>query len=182
MRLPRNILKAKLAAGDNCFGMWLHTGSPAVTEIVANAGLDFIIIDLEHGPGDLEVATAMMRATLGTETTPVVRVPSSDPAFLKRIVDAGAQSIIIPMVDTVEEAQGVVDACLYPPLGKRGDAVGIVRASKYGMVDDYLKTAHEQMLIIPQVESVQAVANAGEIAAISGVDAVFIGPDRKSVV
>lgn len=175
-----NVLKTKIAGGKKCFGMWLHTASPAVAEIVAHAGLDFVIIDQEHGIGDLENAIAMMRAMLGTQTTPVIRVASSDPIYLKRIVDAGAQSILVPMVDTAQEAQSVVDACLYAPRGKRGNAAGVVRASRYGMVSDYVARAHEQMLIIPQIETADAVKNASAISSVPGVDIVFIGPSDLS--
>jgi 4-hydroxy-2-oxoheptanedioate aldolase len=175
-----NVLKSKIARGTRCFGMWLHTASPAVAEIVAHAGLDFVIIDQEHGTGDLDNAMGMMRAMLGTQTTPIVRVPSGDPIYLKRIVDAGAQSILVPMVDSGEEAQAVVDACLYPPRGKRGNAAGVVRASRYGMVGDYVARAHEQMLIIPQIETAEAVKNASAISSVPGVDVVFIGPSDLS--
>lgn len=175
-----NMLKTKVAHGDKCFGMWLHTASPSVAEIVAHAGLDFVIIDQEHGVGDLDSAIAMMRAMLGSRTTPVIRVASSDPIYLKRIVDAGAQSILVPMVDSAEEAKSIVDACLYPPRGKRGNAAGVVRASRYGMVADYVDRAHEQMLIIPQIETAEAVKNASAISSVPGVDVVFIGPSDLS--
>ncbi|AYD00456.1 aldolase/citrate lyase family protein [Neorhizobium sp. NCHU2750] len=175
-----NVLKTKINNGTKCFGMWLHSASPAVAEIVAHAGLDFVIIDQEHGVGDLDNAIAMMRALLGTDTAPIVRVASSDPTYLKRIVDAGAQSILVPMVDSAEEAKSVVDACLYPPHGKRGNAAGVVRASRYGLVGDYVARAHEQMLIIPQIETAQAVKNASAISSVEGVDVVFIGPSDLS--
>ncbi len=176
MNIPENFLKTKIRQGTKCFGMWLHSGSPAVAEAVAQADLDFVIIDQEHGPGELDHAVAMMRAMLETTTTPIIRVPSSDPIYLKRIVDAGAQAVLVPMVNTADEAQMVVDACLYPPHGKRGNASGVVRASRYGLVGNYIDIAHEQMLIIPQVETAEAVTNAGAIATVPGVDVVFIGP------
>lgn len=178
--IPENVLKTKIRKGSNCFGMWLHSASPAIAEIVAHVGLDFVIIDQEHGPGGLENAVAMMRAMLGTSTSPVIRVPSGDPVYLKRVVDAGAQSILVPMVNTAEEAKVVVDACLFPPRGNRGNAVGVVRASRYGMVANYIDTAHEQMLIIPQVETAEAITNARAIASVPGVDIVFIGPSDLS--
>jgi 4-hydroxy-2-oxoheptanedioate aldolase len=180
MDLIENVLKTKIARGDKCFGMWLHTASPAVAEVVAHSGLDFVIIDQEHGVGDLDNAIAMMRAMLATQTTPIVRVASSDPIYLKRIVDAGAQSILVPMVDSGEEAKSIVDACLYPPRGKRGNAAGVVRASRYGMVGGYVAHAHEQMLIIPQIETLEAVKNASAISSVPGVDVVFIGPSDLS--
>lgn len=176
MQIIENRLKSKIARGEKCFGTWLQSGSPALAEIVAHAGLDYIIIDQEHGLGDLNTAIEMMRAMTGTLTTPIIRVASSDPIYLKRIVDAGAQSILIPMVDSGEEAKSVVDALLYPPRGKRGNASSLVRASRFGMIDDYVARAHEQMFIIPQIETVEAVHNASAISSVDGVDAVFIGP------
>ncbi|MDQ2084171.1 aldolase/citrate lyase family protein [Xanthobacteraceae bacterium Astr-EGSB] len=176
MMVPKNALKARLAQGLPCFGTWLHSASPSVAEMVGYAGLDFAIIDLEHGPGDVDTARAMMQAMAAGGTTPMVRVPSGDPIFLKRVVDAGAQTLLIPMVDTAEEAKRIVDACLYPPRGQRGDASIVVRGSRYGLIEDYMAHAHEEMLIVPQIETVAAVAQAGAIAAVAGVDMVFIGP------
>jgi 4-hydroxy-2-oxoheptanedioate aldolase len=174
--VPKNILKARLASGRPCYGTWLHTASPAVAEMVGYVGLDFVIIDLEHGPGDVDAAAQMMRAMAGGDTTPMIRVPSGDPIFLKRIVDAGAQTLLIPMVNSAEEARRIVDACLYPPRGQRGEASVVVRASRYGLIEDYVERAHDEMLIVPQIETVEAVAHAGEIAAVPGIDMVFIGP------
>ncbi|WP_332302743.1 HpcH/HpaI aldolase family protein [Rhizobium sp. GR12] len=180
MKIQENLLKTKLRTGQKCFGMWLHSASPTIAEIVAQAELDFVIIDQEHGVGDLDNAVSMMRAMLGTGTTPVLRVPASDPVYLKRVVDAGVQAVLVPMVNTAEEVKSVVDACLYPPHGRRGNAAGVVRASRYGMVHNYLDIAHEQMLIIPQIETAEAVHNAADIAAVAGVDVIFIGPSDLS--
>ena len=96
--------------------------------------------------------------------------------YLKRIVDSGAQAILVPMVNTAAEAQAVVDACLYPPIGKRGNAAAVVRGSRYGLIPDYVARAHEELLIVPQIETVEAVGNAHAIASVPGVDMVFIGP------
>lgn len=176
MNVPENRLKTKVSRGLPCLGTWIQSASPTVAEIVGFAGLDFAIIDQEHAPGDVETAIAMMRAMAGSATTPIVRVPSSDPTYLKRIADAGAQSILVPMVETAAEARSIVRACLYAPRGQRGNATGVVRASRYGIVGDYIERAHEQMLIIVQIETAGAVTQAGEIAAVPGVDMVFIGP------
>lgn len=176
MMVAKNTLKARLANGLPCFGTWLHSASPAVAEMVSYVGLDFVIIDLEHGPGGVETATAMMQAMAASDTTPMIRVPSGDPVYLKRIVDAGAQALLIPMVNSADEAKQIVDACLYPPRGQRGNAAIVVRGSRYGLVPDYVARAHEEMLIVPQIETVAAVENAGAIAAVAGIDMVFIGP------
>src|SRR6516225_9186519 len=98
MNVPENLLKTKLLAGHQCFGIWMHTASPEVAELLAAVGLDFVIIDQEHGPGDLREIVAAMQAIEGSGTTAMVRVPSSDPIYLKRIVDAGANAILMPMV------------------------------------------------------------------------------------
>ena len=180
MELPENRLKTRIRQGLPSFGMWVQSGSPSMAEIAGLAGLDFVIIDQEHGPGDIRDAMDMLRALNGSPTTGMVRVPSGDPIYLKRIVDAGAQAILVPMVDTAEEAKAVVDACLYPPHGQRGNAAGVVRGSRYGLVPDYVARAHEQMLIVPQIETVRAVENAQAIAAVPGVDMVFIGPSDLS--
>jgi 4-hydroxy-2-oxoheptanedioate aldolase len=176
MQMTKNALKARLGAGLPCFGTWLHTASPSVAEMVSYIGLDFVIIDLEHGPGDVDTAIAMMQAMAASDTTAMVRIPSADPACLKRMVDAGAQSLLIPMVNSADEARRIVDACLYPPRGQRGNAAVVVRGSRYGLVEDYVARAHEEMLIVPQIETVAAVAEAGAIAAVPGIDMVFIGP------
>jgi 4-hydroxy-2-oxoheptanedioate aldolase len=176
MMMAKNALKARLAQGLPCFGTWLHSASPSVAEMVSYCRLDFVIIDLEHGPGGIETATAMMQAMAAGGTTAMIRVPSGDPAYLKRIVDAGAQAVLIPMVNTADEAKAIVDACLYPPRGQRGNAAIVVRGSRFGLVEDYVARAHEEMLIVPQIETVAAVDNAGAIAAVPGIDMVFIGP------
>jgi 4-hydroxy-2-oxoheptanedioate aldolase len=171
-----NTLKRRILAGQPSFGMWVQSNSPTLAEIAGLVGFDFIIIDQEHGPGDIEAALAMLRALNGSPTTAMIRVPAGDPVYLKRIVDAGAQAILVPMVNTAAEAQAVVDACLYPPIGKRGNAAAVVRGSRYGLIPDYVQRAHEELLIVPQIETVEAVGNAHAIASVPGVDMVFIGP------
>ena len=171
-----NTLKRRILAGQQSFGMWVQSASPTMAEIAGLVGFDFVIIDQEHGPGDIQSAIDMMRALSGSPTTAMIRVPAADPVYLKRIVDAGAQAILIPMVNTEAEARAVVDACIYPPTGRRGNAAAVVRGSRYGLIQDYVQRAHEQLLIVPQIETVEAVGNAGAIAAVPGVDMVFIGP------
>jgi len=177
---PKNHLKLRVQAGLKSFGMWLQAADPTFAEIAGLVGLDFVIIDQEHGPGGVQSAIDMMRALSGSTTTAMIRVPSSDPTYLKRIVDAGAQAILVPMVDTAVEAKTIVDACRYPPLGRRGHAAGVVRGARYGLSTDYLQTAHESLLIVPQIETVTAVRNAREIASVDGVDMLFIGPSDLS--
>jgi 4-hydroxy-2-oxoheptanedioate aldolase len=170
-----NVLKQRLAEGRSVFGCWVETGSTTVVEILGHAGFDFVVIDLEHGQGDIATATEMIRAAQLTGMTAVIRVPSNDPIFLKRILEVGADSLMIPQIETAAEAQAAVRACRYPPQGARGYAAPVVRASSYGKVKDYIHRANDNLLLILQIESAAAVKHAAEIAAVDGVDVAFIG-------
>jgi len=175
-----NALRKKLLSGGQTLGVWLQSGEPAFAEIAALAGLDFFIVDLEHGPGDVRTVTEMMRGALGSSTTGIVRVPSSEPIFIRRVLDAGAGGVLVPMVESGAEAQRVADACRYPPRGRRGMATDVVRGACYGMDADYLRHAHEQVLVAVQVETRDGAANAAEIARVDGVDMIFLGPNDLS--
>ncbi|MCB1489857.1 MAG: aldolase [Bauldia sp.] len=175
-----NRLKARILAGEKCFGTWLQSASPTFAEMAAIAGFDFFIVDQEHGPGGLQDAIDMMRAASGGEATMVLRVPSSDPVYLKRLVDAGLEAVLVPMVETADEARAIVAACRFPPRGTRGNAWDITRSSSYGLQQDYYDRADDNFLIIVQIETAKAVENAAEIAAVDGVDVVFIGPTDLS--
>lgn len=170
-----NHLKKRLTEGKPLFGVWIETGNASVAEIVGHCGYDFMILDLEHGQGDLQEAVAVLRAAQVTQTPCVVRVPAADPVFLKRILDAGFNAIMVPSVESVEEAEMVVAACQYPPAGRRGYAAGNVRASGYGATADYMARANDELLLILQLESKSAVAKAAEICAVDGVDLPFLG-------
>ena len=170
-----NVLKRRLAAGQSVIGCWVDTGSATVVEILGHAGFDFVVIDLEHGQGDIAAATEMIRAAQLTDMSAVVRVPANDPVFLKRILEAGADSIMIPQIESADEARAAVRACRYPPQGSRGYAAPVVRASSYGKVKDYIHRANENLLLILQIESAAAVKQAEAIASVEGVDVAFIG-------
>jgi 4-hydroxy-2-oxoheptanedioate aldolase len=170
-----NVLKQRLAKGESVFGCWVDTGSATVVEILGHAGFDFVVIDLEHGQGDIGTATEMIRAAQLTDMTAVIRVPSNDPIFLKRILEIGADSLMIPQIETAAEAKAAVRACRYPPQGARGYAAPVVRASSYGKIKDYIHRANDNLLLILQIESASAVKNAAEIATVEGVDVAFIG-------
>ncbi len=172
-----NRLKQTIATGGRAYGFWLMGAMPTLAEIAANAGFDFVVIDNEHGPGDLFTTIAMMRAAQGSDATCMVRAPSHDPALLSRLVDSGVDTLLIPMVNSAAEAKAVVDACLYPPAGRKGFAAGAVRASGYGLAADYVEKANDNLFIAVQIESVDAVAQTAEIAAVPGVDMIFIGPN-----
>jgi 4-hydroxy-2-oxoheptanedioate aldolase len=170
-----NVLKSRLAKGEQVCGCWVDSGSSTVVEILGHAGFDFVVIDLEHGQGDIGEATDMIRAAQLTNMSAVIRVPSNDPVFLKRILEVGADSIMIPQIETPAEAAAAVRACRYPPQGARGYAAPVVRASSYGKVKDYIHRANDNLLLILQIESATAVKQATAIAAVEGVDVAFIG-------
>ena len=171
-----NRMKARIRAGEACLGIWIQSGSPAVAEMAARAGYDVVLIDLEHGAGDLEDLGHMLRAVQTTEATAMVRPPGKDPFLLNRILDLGAEALLLPMVRDGAEAAAVTTACRYPPEGKRGYAWPVVRASGYGTAADRFSRANTDLLLAVQIESAEAVDNAAAIASVPGVDMVFVGP------
>lgn len=170
-----NHLKARLAAGESLYGAWIGSGTATTAEIMAHVGFDFLCIDQEHGAGELDEAVAMLRAAEVSGTPCIVRAPWNDPIWLKRALDAGAQSLMIPQIETAELARAAVAACRYPPQGSRGYAAGVVRASTFGFEPGYVAKANENLLLVLQIESAAAVEQAAEICAVEGVDVVFIG-------
>lgn len=170
-----NSLKARLDAGDNIYGAWVGSGSPANAEILGHVGFDFLVVDQEHGAGELADAVAMLRAAESSGTPCMVRAPWNDPIWIKRILDAGAESLMIPQIETAAAAKAAVAACRYPPQGTRGYAAGVVRASTFGLEPGYVEKANANLLIVLQIESAAAVEHAAEICAVEGVDVVFIG-------
>lgn len=170
-----NRLKTRLLAGEIAYGCWVGGGSPGNAELLGHIGFDFLLADHEHGIGETREIMETLRAVETTPTPALVRVPWNDHVFLKRVLDAGVQSVMIPSVDTADAALAAVRACLYPPHGIRGYAAGVVRASTFGMEPGYIHKANAQMLIALQLESFTAVENAAEIAATEGADIIFIG-------
>ncbi|MCC7347550.1 MAG: hypothetical protein IT538_09160 [Variibacter sp.] len=175
-----NALKQKLLAGKKVVGCWSMIGSPVVTEILGLAGFDFLLIDQEHGLGDPTSLVAQLQAINTTPATSVVRIPWNDHVYIKRVLDAGVEGIMVPSIETAEEARAAVAACLYPPAGRRGAASSSARASGYGTAPDYVATCAENMLLVLQIESAKAVENIDAICAVPGVDVVFIGPHDLS--
>ncbi len=170
-----NRLKARLLAGEVAFGCWVGGGSILAAELLGHIGFDFLLLDHEHGVGDTTELVDELRAVAGTPTPAVVRVPWNDQVYLKRVLDAGVESVMIPSVETAEEARAAIAACRYPPQGRRGYAAGVVRASTYGLVEGYIHKANDNLLTILQVESAAAVDCIDEICAVEGLDCVFIG-------
>lgn len=179
--LRENNFRKRLLAGERGFGCWLHMLSPIAAEVLALAGYDALIIDHEHGSVDLAGSIGIMQAMSATACSPIVRAPSNDPVALKRILDTGPEGVIVPNVNSAEEARAAVEACRYPPEGQRGAAYGLIRASDYGIaVDDYVAGHRENLLIVCQIETAAAVEAIAEIAAVEGVDMLFVGPNDLS--
>lgn len=174
--LRPNRLKARLRAGEPCLAMWVQSGSPAAAEIAARAGFDSVLIDLEHGHGHIDQLVHMIRAVQTAEATPMVRVPGKDPFTICRVLDAGAEAVLIPLVRDAREAEQVAAFCRYPPRGVRGYAWPVIRASGYGLYPERFARANDEVLVAVQIEQAAAAAEAAAIAAVEEVDMVFIGP------
>jgi 4-hydroxy-2-oxoheptanedioate aldolase len=157
------------------FGMWVCAGSALVAEICAGSGLDWLLIDMEHAPNGLESVAAQLRAVAAYPVTPLVRVPVNDSVIIKQVLDLGAQNLLVPMVDSVDEALEAVRATRYPPEGVRGVGSALGRAARWNRVDGYLGDAADTISVTVQIESRAAVEHVEAIAA-SGVDAIFVGP------
>jgi 2-keto-3-deoxy-L-rhamnonate aldolase RhmA len=165
-----------MAAGNQPpIGTWISSASPIVAEAMGHAGFDWGVIDMEHTPLDMMDVVHMLQALASTKMVPVVRVPWNDTVTVKRVLDAGATTVLFPFVESADEARHAVAATRYPPDGVRGMA-GMSRASKFGTVPNYLKTANSGIGVIVQLETVRAIARLEEIAAVAGVDALFVGP------
>ncbi|WP_207344685.1 HpcH/HpaI aldolase/citrate lyase family protein [Arthrobacter sp. E3] len=167
---------ALAAAGRPLAGMWVCSGSPLVAEICAGAGLDWLLVDAEHSPNGLEGILAQLQAVSSYPVTAVVRPPVNDTVIIKQYLDLGAQSLLIPMVHTADDAQAAVAATRYPPQGVRGVGSALARSARWNRVPDYLAQATDTITVIVQIESTQAVENIESIMAVDGIDAVFIGP------
>lgn len=157
-------------------GIWVCSGSPLVAEICAGAGFDWIFIDAEHSPNGLESILVQLQSVRGYPVIPVVRPPVNDTVVIKQYLDLGVQSLIIPMVNTAEDARDAVAACHYPPMGVRGVGSALARSARWNRVPDYLTRAGESLTLMVQIESAQAVENVEAIVSTEGVDGIFIGP------
>jgi 4-hydroxy-2-oxoheptanedioate aldolase len=175
-----NILKERAKAGDRLFGAWLALASVETAEVMAYAGFDFLVIDNEHGQGTVRDAVNLIRVCHAAGTPCIVRIPWNDPIYLKRILDAGANSLMVPMVESPQEAAELVAACRYPPLGRRGFAATSQRCSRFGIDQDYVARSAEDLFLIAQVESAVSVEQSEKIASTDGIDMVLIGVNDLS--
>jgi len=172
-----NPIKAALRRGETVVGMWLAAGSPDLAEAAARIGWKTFFLDNEHGVATLDDAVDIHRAVLSAGGDVILRVPSADPTALKLVLDRGFRSIMAPMINTAEEARAFAEACRYPPHGRRGYAAPIVRASGWGTEEGYTQKAHEELLLVAQIEHVDAIDEIEAIAAVEGIDALLIGPN-----
>lgn len=177
--LPENRFRRALLAGTPQIGLWCSLGEAYAAEVVAGAGFDWLLLDGEHGPSEVESLLAQLQATAAYPTSAVVRPASNDTVRIKRCLDIGAQTLLVPYVESAEEARRAVAAVRYPPDGIRGVA-GLTRASRFGRVPDYLRRASEELCLLVQVETARALAEIEAIAAVDGVDGVFVGPSDLS--
>jgi 4-hydroxy-2-oxoheptanedioate aldolase len=177
--LPVNAFKRGIYAGEQQIGLWCSLASHLTVEIVAGSGYDWLLIDTEHSPNELPMVFSQLHACMENRVQPIVRPPVNDQVIIKRYLDAGVQSFLIPMVDTAEQAAAAVSYTRYPPHGVRGFAAAS-RASRFGRVKDYYKHAHEEICVLVQIESELALTNLEAICAVPGVDGVFIGPGDLS--
>jgi 4-hydroxy-2-oxoheptanedioate aldolase len=175
MDLPVNPLKRALREGRPQIGLWSQLASPIATEVVAGAGFDFLVLDTEHAPNELPTIHAQLQAMTGAAAAPVVRPVWNDGVVFKKLLDVGVQNLLVPFVQTAEEARRAVAATRYPPHGVRGVAVA-TRANQYGRVKDYFQRVHDELCIHVQLETGAALSRLEEIAAVDGVDGLFIGP------
>ena len=176
MPAPTNILKQRLAAGDTTYGCWLSFAEANVAEMMGTAGFDWLVIDGEHAPNDIRSIRDQLMALQGSPSSVAVRVPIGETWMIKQVLDVGAQTVVVPMVETADQARELVRACHYPPVGLRGVGVGSARASRFSGIPDYIKTADDQICLIVQVENRAGMAALDDILAVDGIDGVFIGP------
>ncbi len=175
MTLPHNAFKAGLLAGRQQIGLWNSMPGSLVAEALAGCGFDWIVIDTEHSVTDIPDTLSMMQAMAPYPVSAVVRPANNDTVLIKRVLDLGAQTLVIPYVQNADEARAAVAAMRYAPRGVRGVA-GLTRAGRFGAVADYARRAEEELCLIVQVETAEALDQIGAIAAVDGVDGLFIGP------
>ncbi|WP_368877721.1 4-hydroxy-2-oxoheptanedioate aldolase [Providencia vermicola] len=176
MDILQNSFKHALKEGRPQIGLWLGLCSSYSAELVAGAGFDWLLIDGEHAPNNVQTILTQLQAIAPYPSQPVVRPPWNDPVIIKQLLDIGAQTLLLPMVQNAEQAKQAVRATRYPPAGIRGVGSALARASRWNRIPDYLQRANDEMCVIVQVETREAINNLSEILQVEGIDGVFIGP------
>lgn len=173
--MHNNILRKKIRNNELTLGSWITIGHPNVAEILANAGFDWLVIDIEHNPIDFSTVQTLITTIQSKDVAALVRVNKNEEVVIKQVLDAGADGIIVPMVCSKEDAKQAVDYAKYPPIGKRG--VGLARAQQYGtMFEQYKQWVAEDLVVIAQIEHIDAINNLEEIVSVDGIDGTIIGP------
>jgi len=179
MEIRKNIFKQKILKFEKQFGIWSCLSNNIVAEILSIVGFDWIVIDMEHSPNDIQEVLSQLQIIQGFKSEPVVRVPWNEPVMVKRVLDMGAQTILFPYIENAEEAKAAVSATRYPPKGVRG-VMSAARMNKYGTVKNYYTEAEKEICVLVQCETKTAIENISEIAAIDGIDGIFLGPSDLS--
>lgn len=176
MPAPVNTFKKALSEGETVFGCWVGLADTLSTELMGTAGFDWLVIDGEHGPNDLRSILAQLQVLAASDSHPVVRVPVGETYMLKQMLDAGAQTLLVPMVESADQARQLVRDVTYPPHGDRGVGYALSRAARFSQIADYGTTADAQICLLVQVENRKGLAALDDILAVDGIDGVFIGP------
>jgi 4-hydroxy-2-oxoheptanedioate aldolase len=176
MKLPVNTFKHALANKKAQIGLWVGMADPYAIDILATAGFDWLLIDGEHAPNDVRTVLAQLQVLSGYATHAIVRPVEGHTALIKQYLDVGAQTLLVPMVDTAEQARAIVSATRYPPRGIRGVGSAVARASRWNAIPDYVHDVEQELCLLLQVETAKGMANLEEIAQVEGVDGIFFGP------
>lgn len=175
MDMPVNEFKAALKTGEVQYGLWLGLAETFTAEICAGAGFDWLLIDAEHGPNDLRSILAQLQAVAPYRSQPVVRPPQGDAVLIKQLLETGVQTLLIPMVESAQQARSLVEAMRYPPSGIRGVGSALARASRWGRVGAYMAQANDEMCLLIQVETKTGIEALEDILTVDGIDGIFFG-------
>lgn len=176
MPAPKNPFKQALKQGKRQIGCWMSFADGQIAEIMGTCGFDWLVIDGEHAPNDIRSIRDQLIALAASPSHPVVRVPVGETWMIKQVLDAGAQTVLVPIVESAEQARELVRACHYPPKGLRGVGATAARATMFGTVSEYIQTADQEVCLLVQVENRAGMAALDEILQVEGIDGVFIGP------
>jgi 2-keto-3-deoxy-L-rhamnonate aldolase RhmA len=176
----KNSLKARLSQGETCFGTWINSSSPTVVDFLRHLEFDWFLIDTEHAQVNPETLNHLVQLVSDSKVTPIVRVGANDIYLIKSALDTGAHGIVVPLINSREEAERAVSFAKYPPKGVRG--LGPVRAHRYGLdMKDYIRTANQEVLVVGQIETLPALQNLDEILGVEGLDVAFLGPSDMTM-